>query len=160
MHDNRNALERAIHRLHAPGMHLLRQARDRRFVDLHHIAACLRQRTNFFIERIGKRKCQRAFIAVIVIGHAVDQRAGAGQRHFDQSMGKFAQCVKIVQRLVRAQRNRPGNARHLRQRFAAAPPARTEIDEIDIVKLRQKITENASDGACSPSHTMLMPLRA
>ena len=143
MHTSRDgdARERAIHRLDAPGVHLLGQPRDRRFVDLHHVATGRLQCAHLHVQCIGERQCQSALIAVIVIGATIDQRARARQRHLDRLRGEFAQRVVIVQRLPRLQRQRPSHARHFGLGRAAAPRALAHVFEVDVFELREKVAK-------------------
>ena len=76
-----------------------------------------------------------------MIRATIDQRARAGQRHLQRLMSQLAQGVIIVECVTRAQRQRPRHTRHLGLGLAATPCTLTEIDEIDIVQLRQKITK-------------------
>src|SRR5262249_50045758 len=129
----------SVHGFHTPRVQLVRQSRDRGFVELDDLAAGGRERTYLLVQRVCEGERQGALVTVILVVGAIYQGRRTRQCHLDRLAGQPAQEMIILERVVRAQRDRPDYARNFLG--GLAPPHRfgPQGGEIDAFQVRQEV---------------------
>jgi hypothetical protein len=119
------AFGRALQRLHAPIGRLVEVDVERRLVELHDVHAVSLQRPRFLVQQLRESEGQLHPVAIVAVGHRVDDRHRAGQRELDALVRVGAQQLGL--RLVHAARQAQ-RRHHLRHHRLVAVVADAHLD--------------------------------
>jgi hypothetical protein len=117
----RGALERA----HTPAGHFVHVHVECGFVELDDVDAIRLQRQRLLIQQFGERERELHLVAVVAVGHGVDDRHRAGQRELDLALRVRAQKARlnVVHAALQPQRRH-----HLRHHRLVAVGADADLD--------------------------------
>jgi hypothetical protein len=128
----------ALQRLHAPVGGVGHVDVERRLVELHDVHAVGLQRQRFLVQQFGKGEGQRHAVAVVAVGHGVDDGHGPGQRELDAPRGVRAKQPRLGLVHAAGQRQRADHLRHHRLVAVVADAHLDLVLEVDAGHLLQE----------------------